>query len=58
LLLAVDGFEKGTLWAKEVPISEELLTGFHDFWKLLVDTPHTVHFSLPFFILSSEPSGI
>ena len=58
LLAIADGFEKGTLWGKEVPISEELLTIFHDYWKLLVDTQHTPNFSLPFFHLSSESSGI
>ena len=58
LLAVIDGFEKGYLWDKEVPISEELLTSFHDYWKLLVDTAHDANFSLPFFHLSSEPSGI
>lgn len=58
LLAVIDGFEKGYLWSKEVPISEELLTSFHDYWKLLVDTPHDANFSLPFFHLSSETSGI
>lgn len=58
LLAVVDGFEQGYLWGKEVPISEELLTSFHDYWKLLVNTPHDANFSLPFFHLSSETSGI
>ena len=58
LLAAVDGFEKGYLWGKEVPISEELLTSFHDYWKLLVDTGNDANFSLPFFHLGSEKSGI
>jgi putative restriction endonuclease len=58
LLAVVDGFEKGYLWGKEVPISEELLTSFHDYWKLLVDTGNDANFSLPFFHLGSEKSGI
>jgi len=59
LLLAVlAGFEKGYLWGKEVPISEVLLTSFHDYWKLLVDTGNDANFSLPFFHLGSEKSGI
>lgn len=58
LLAVVDGFEKGYLWGREVPISEELLTSFHDYWKLLVDTENDANFSLPFFHLGSEKSGI
>ena len=58
LLAVVDGYEKGYLWGKEVPISEELLTSFHDYWKLLVDTGNDANFSLPFFHLGSEKSGI
>jgi len=59
LLLAVaDGFEKGYLSGREVPISDELLTAFQDYWRLLVDTPHDSNFSLPFFHLGSEKSGI
>jgi len=57
LLAVIDGFEKRYLWGKEVPISEELLTSFHDYWKLLVDTPNDANFSLPFFHLGSEKSG-
>lgn len=57
LLAVVDGFEKGYLWGNEVPISEELLTSFHDYWKLLVDTENDANFSLPFFHLGSEKSG-
>ncbi|HEX7583704.1 MAG TPA: HNH endonuclease [Prolixibacteraceae bacterium] len=58
LLAVIDGFEKGYLWGKEVPISEELLTSFHNYWKLLVDTGHDPNFSLPFFHLGTERSGI
>lgn len=58
LLAVVDGFEKGYLWGKNVPISEELLTSFYDCWKLLVDTRNDTNFSLPFFHLGSEKSGI
>jgi len=58
LLAVVDGFEKGYLFGREVPISEELLTSFHDYWKLLVDTGHDANFSLPFYHLGSEKSGI
>ncbi|MBL7967319.1 MAG: HNH endonuclease [Prolixibacteraceae bacterium] len=58
LLAVVDGFEKGYLKSKEVPISEELLASFHDYWRLLVDTGHDANFSLPFFHLGSEKSGI
>ena len=57
LLAVIEGFEKGYLWGKEVPISEELLTSFHDYWKLLVDTGNDANFSLPFFHLGSEKSG-
>jgi putative restriction endonuclease len=58
LLAVIDGFEKGYLWGMEVPISEELLTSFHDYWRLLVDTGNDANFSLPFFHLGSEKSGI
>lgn len=58
LLAVVDGFEKGYLKGKEVPISEDLLASFHDYWRLLVDTGHDANFSLPFFHLGSEKSGI
>lgn len=58
MLAVVDGFEKGYLKGKEVPISEELLASFHDYWRLLVDTAHDANFSLPFFHLGSEKSGI
>lgn len=57
LLAVIDGFEKGYLWGKEVPISEELLTSFHDYWNLLVDSKNDANFSLPFFHLGSEKSG-
>ncbi|MBV5348317.1 HNH endonuclease [bacterium] len=57
LLAVVEGFENGYLWGKEVPISEELLTSFHNYWKLLVDTGNGANFSLPFFHLGSEKSG-
>lgn len=58
LLAVIDGFEKGYLWSKEVPISDELLTSFHDYWELLVETKNDANFSLPFFHLGSERSGI
>lgn len=58
LLAVIEGFEKGYLWGKEVPICEELLTSFHDYWKLLVDTENDANFSLPFFHLGAEKSGI
>ena len=58
LLAVVEGFEKGYLKGKEVPINEDLLASFHDYWKLLVDTGHDANFSLPFFHLGSEKSGI
>ncbi len=58
LLAVIDGFEKGYLFENLVPICPELLTSFHDYWKLLVHTPHVPNFSLPFFHLGSEPSGI
>jgi putative restriction endonuclease len=58
LLAVIDGFEKGYLCDREVPITEDLLTSFHDYWKLLVDSGNDPNFSLPFFHLSSEPSGI
>lgn len=58
LLAVIDGFEKGWITGKEIFISDELLTSFYDYWKLLVDTPHTANFALPFYHLSSETSGI
>ncbi|MGE5436717.1 MAG: HNH endonuclease [Syntrophothermus sp.] len=58
LLAVIDGFEKGTITGKDVFISDELLTSFYDYWNLLVDTPHTPNFALPFYHLSSERSGI
>jgi putative restriction endonuclease len=56
LLAVIDGFEKGFLKGKGVPINEELLASFHDYWKLLVDPENTANFSLPFFHLGSEKS--
>ncbi len=58
LLAVIEGFEKGYQWGREVAISEELLTSFHDYWKILVDTGNDANFSLPFFHLGSEKSGI
>lgn len=58
LLAVIDGFEKGWITGKNVYISDELLTLFYDYWNLLVDTPHTANFALPFYHLSSETSGI
>ena len=58
MLAVIDGFGKGYLAEQVVPICPELLTSFHDYWKLLVHTPHVPNFSLPFFHLGSEPSGI
>jgi putative restriction endonuclease len=58
LLAVIDGFEKGTITGKDVFISDELLTSFYDYWKLLVDTPHTANFTYPFYYLNSEASGI
>lgn len=58
LLAVIEGFEKGWLMGRNIVISDELLTAFHDYWNLLVDTRHVPNFSLPFFHLGSEPSGI
>lgn len=57
LLAVVDGFEKGYLKGRQIPISEDLLTSFHDYWKLLVNTQNEAHFYLPFYHLGSEKSG-
>ena len=35
-----------------------MMRRYNQYWKLLVDTQHTANFSLPFFHLSSEASGI
>ena len=58
LLSVIEGFEKGYLSSEKVPIIPELITSFHDIWKSLVKTNHTLNFSLPFFHLASESSGI
>lgn len=58
LLAVIDGFEKGTITGKNIFITDELLTSFYDYWNLLVDTPHTANFALPFYHLSSETSEI
>jgi putative restriction endonuclease len=58
LLAVIDGFKKGYLSTREVPISTDLLTSFRDRWDLLVDSKHVSNFSLPFFHLGNEPSGI
>ena len=58
LLAVIDGFKKGYLSSRQIPVSPELLTGFRDCWSLLVDTRHVSTFALPFFHLGSEPSGI
>jgi putative restriction endonuclease len=58
LLAVAEGFEKGYLNRQEIPITDELLASFYDIWKLLVTTPHTPDFALPFFHLGSEKSGI
>jgi putative restriction endonuclease len=58
LLAVVEGFEKGYLNSAEITINEELLTSFYDIWKLLVTTRNIPDFSLPFFHLGTEKSGI
>jgi putative restriction endonuclease len=58
LLAVIDGFEIGYLSNNFVPISEDLLTSFHNNWKLLVVTENDANFSLPFFHLGTEKSGV
>ena len=57
LLAVIDGFEKGYLIGREIPISEELVTSFHDYWRFLVTTKHSPTFAMPFFYLKNESSG-
>lgn len=55
LLLAVlESFEKEEIIQNWIEINENLLTRFHDLWKLLVKTGHTPNFALPFYHLSNE----
>lgn len=55
LLLAVlDSFEAGEITDNWIEITDELLQRFHDNWRLLVKTPHSPTFALPFFHLKNE----
>ncbi|TKG94678.1 HNH endonuclease [Puteibacter caeruleilacunae] len=58
LLAVIDCFEKGYFFRNSITITEELVTSFHDHWRLLVHTGHDPNFALPFFHLRNERSEI
>ncbi|UJH90389.1 HNH endonuclease [Antarcticibacterium sp. 1MA-6-2] len=55
LLSIVQLIAKGLISTNRIFITADLLLAFKQNWKLIVDTPHSPTFSLPFFHLRSEP---
>jgi putative restriction endonuclease len=55
LLSILHLFEQGVIKQNRIEITPQLVSTFKDFWRLLVTTPHTPNFSLPFYHLKSEP---
>lgn len=55
LLSILQLIEQGLIRQNRIFITPELVSTFKDFWQLLVHTPHTPNFALPFYHLRSEP---
>lgn len=55
LLLAIlDGIEQEWIQENRISITPELVAAFRENWSLLVNTPNSPEFTLPFFHLQSE----
>lgn len=54
LLALIESFEKGEIVDNWIELTDDLFQHFHDIWSLLVKTPHTPNFSLPFYHLKNE----
>ncbi|MFC0877078.1 HNH endonuclease [Saccharicrinis sp. FJH2] len=54
LLAVIESFENGEITDNWIEITDDLFQHFHDIWRLLVKTPHTPNFSLPFYHLKNE----
>ncbi len=57
LLSILKLIEDGLIYENKIYISPELVSQFKSYWNLLVHTPHTANFSLPFYHLINEKSG-
>ena len=55
LLSVIDAIEKGFINSERIYITAELISLFKSNWSLLVQTPHLMNFTLPFYHLSNEP---
>ncbi|PLX05203.1 MAG: hypothetical protein C0594_08070 [Marinilabiliales bacterium] len=58
ILSVIKGIETGLISDNKIFITPELVSFFRSFWDKLVVTGHTPNFSLPFFHLKNEKSGI
>lgn len=54
LLAVIDSFEAGEVYENWIEITDDLVQHFLDNWDVLVNTPHTPTFALPFFHLKNE----
>lgn len=55
LLSVLEGVRRKEIIDFKVYITPELIFCFREYWAMLVNTPHKINFSLPFFHLRSEP---
>ncbi len=55
LLSVLNGIEKGLITDSRVYVSPGLVGIFKSYWQSLVITNHTLHFTLPFYHMKSEP---
>jgi putative restriction endonuclease len=58
LLAVIELFEEGKVDRNWIEPNADLLLIFRDIWDSVVDTEHTPNFSLPFYHLGNETSGI
>ncbi|WP_224995708.1 HNH endonuclease [Cesiribacter sp. SM1] len=54
LLSILHQISSGQIANNKIYITPELISTFKDFWSLLVTTPHTPNFALPFYHMQSE----
>lgn len=55
LLSILQLIKKGEITSPRIFITPELVLAFKSNWNLLVDTPHSCNFAMPFFYMRSEP---
>ena len=55
LLSVIDAIEKSFINSERIYITAELISLFKSNWKLLVQTPHIMNITPPFYHLSNEP---